>query len=100
MPAITQLPAGYSTFYSRDRLTVVSGPVSDALHAKSWGKVHRSSAFDPLAEPLSADDLSDFIDHEILPVLNETAAKKYQAGADRWAKRLAVTKAAMFSRAA
>lgn len=100
MTATPRLPDGHRTITSRDLRTKVSGPVSDALHAKTWGKLNVSNVFDPLAEPLSADDLSDFVDFEILPVLNETAAKKYQAGADRWAKRLAVTKAAMFSRAA
>lgn len=80
--------------WSHDMQTVVCGPLSDALHAKARGKLLLQNTYVLGAERLSAAELSDFIDFHVVGLVLPSSRSKYEAGAARWASRMAPMKAA------
>lgn len=84
----TWTPAARTTYVrSPDRAEVVCGPMSDALHAKCWGKLEIGNTPVAGAEVLTADELSDFIDFHVLNRVGAGTRHRYEAGAARWAAR-------------
>lgn len=81
------------SIWSPDMQTVVCGPLSDALHAKAWGKLMVGGVVAG-AETLTADELSDFIDFHVIDAVGAATRHRYEAGAARWADRLNPMKAA------
>ena len=73
------------TVWSPDMQTVVKGPLSDALHAKTWGKLMVSNGAHADAVTLTADQLSDFIDFHVIDRVGGATRHRYEAGAARWA---------------
>lgn len=78
-----------------DQTHVVCGPKTDAIDAKSYGKLTIANAaalrvmgFNPdHAEQLSEAELSDFIDFHIIDRVGAATRLRYEAGAARWAAR-------------
>lgn len=65
----------------------VRGRLTDALHAKAWGKLEIGGASD--APVLSHDDLSDWLDFHVVNRVGAATQDRYRAGAERWAARMA-----------
>lgn len=80
--------------WSPDMQTVVCGPLSDELHAKARGKLLLQNTPEFGAERLNEAELSDFIDFHVVGLVLSSSRPKYEAGAARWASRVAPMKAA------
>ena len=72
---------------SIDGTVSVFGPMSDAVHAMSWGKLMVSNQVEPGAERVTASELEDFIAFNIIDRVIGSSRHKYEAGAARWAGR-------------
>ena len=79
---------------SHDMQTVVCGPLSDELHAKARGKLLMQNTPVTGAERLTETERSDFIDFHVVGLVLPSSRSKYEAGAARWASRMAPMKAA------
>mgnify|MGYP001139941879 CR=1 FL=1 len=87
MPVTTTNAAPLRTIWAPTG-EMVCGPLPDALHAKAWGKLMVENSARPEATRLTADELSDWLDFHVLPLVGKGTRDRYREGADRWAARL------------